>query len=203
MPPWEHFRELCLLRFGPLIRGSRLAELGRLPFTSTVQNFADRFQALACHASGVTAQQRADLFVGGLPDHIRVDVELRGPQDLQSAMYYARAFERCAVAIQQESPSQTAGSLPGPDSVQSRPVQASGAPLAVTAGRPFCRLTPAELLERRRQGLCFNCDEPYAPGHVYPRLFYLEAADYIEEDAAAAGLVDLPAPAVAEVFGDG
>ena len=168
MPPWERFRELCLLRFGPPVRGSRLAELGRLPFTSTVQDFADRFQALACHASGVTAQQRADLFVGGLPDHIRVDVELRGPQDLQSAMYYARAFERRAVAIQQESPSRTAGSLPGPDSAQGRPAQASAAPLAATAGRPFRRLTSAELLERRRQGLCFNCDEPYTPGHVCP-----------------------------------
>ena len=99
MPPWERFRELCLLRFGSPIRESRLAELGRLLFTSTVQDFADRFQALACHASGVTAQQRADLFVGGLLDHIRVDVVLRGPRDLQTAMYYARAFERHAVAI--------------------------------------------------------------------------------------------------------
>ncbi|EMS60103.1 Carboxypeptidase O [Triticum urartu] len=51
-------------------------------------DFADRFQALACHASGVTAQQRADPFVGGLPDHIRVDVELRGPQDLQTAIRF-------------------------------------------------------------------------------------------------------------------
>uniref|UniRef100_M8CYB3 Chlorophyll synthase, chloroplastic n=1 Tax=Aegilops tauschii TaxID=37682 RepID=M8CYB3_AEGTA len=100
MPPWERFRELCLLRFGPPIRGSRLAELGCLPFTSTVQDFADRFQALACHASGVTAPQRAHLFVGGLPDHIRVDVELQGPQDIQTAMYYARAFERRAVITQ-------------------------------------------------------------------------------------------------------
>ena len=115
MPPWERFHEPCLLRFGPPIRRSRLAELGRLPFTSTVQDFADRFQALACHASGVMAQQRADLFVGGLPDHIRVDVELRGPQDLQTAMYYARAFERRAVAIQQASPSLAAGPLPWPD----------------------------------------------------------------------------------------
>ncbi|XP_048552407.1 transcription initiation factor TFIID subunit 4-like [Triticum urartu] len=101
MPPWERFRELCLLRFGPPIHGSRLAELGRLLFTSTVQDFADRFQALACHASGVTAHQRADFFVSGLPDHIRVDVELRGPQDLQTAMYYARApppLLHCATA---------------------------------------------------------------------------------------------------------
>ena len=200
MPPWERFRELCLLRFGPPIRGSRLAALGRLPFTSTVQDYADRFQALACHAPGVSATQRAELFVGGLPDHIRVDVELRGPQDLQSAMYYARAFERRAVAIQQESPSQTAGSLPGPDSAQGRPVQASAAPLAATAGRPFRRLTPAEILERRRQGLCFNCDEPYKPGHACPRLFYLEVADYIPEDAVAA---DLAAPDVEKVFDAG
>ena len=135
MPPWERFRELCLLRFGPPVRGSRLAKLGRLAFTSTVQDFADRLQALACHASGVTAQQRADLFVGGLPDHIRVDVELRGPQDIQTAMYYARAFERHAVAVQQESPSRATRSLTWPDPAPGRPVQASAAPLAATAAR--------------------------------------------------------------------
>ncbi|KAK1660738.1 hypothetical protein QYE76_048897 [Lolium multiflorum] len=70
----------------PPICGSRLAELGCLPFTSSVQDFADRFQTLACHAPGVTARQRADLFVGGLPDHIRIDMEMRDPQDLQTAV---------------------------------------------------------------------------------------------------------------------
>ena len=150
MPPWERFREFCLLRFGLPIRGSRLAELGRLPFTSTVQDYTNRFQALACHASAVTAHQRAELFVGGLPDHIRVDVELQGPQDLQTAMYYARAFERRAVAIQQASPSRAAGPPPWPDvPAQGRPAQASAAPLAATAAHPFCRLTSAELLEPR------------------------------------------------------
>ena len=119
-------------------------------------------------------------------------------------MYYARAFEHRAVAIQQASPSRDVGPLPWPDvPVQGRPAQASAAPLAATATRPFCQLTSAEQLERRRQGLCFNCDEPYVPGDICPRLFYLEAADYIEEDAAAAELGDLPAPAAAEVFGDG
>uniref|UniRef100_A0A453RVI9 Uncharacterized protein n=1 Tax=Aegilops tauschii subsp. strangulata TaxID=200361 RepID=A0A453RVI9_AEGTS len=38
--------------------------------------------ALACHAPGISACQRAELFVSGLPDHICVDVEMRGPQDL-------------------------------------------------------------------------------------------------------------------------
>ncbi|XP_066316113.1 uncharacterized protein [Miscanthus floridulus] len=89
MPPWERFRDLCRLRFGPPLQGSRLAELGRLPFTSTVQEYAGHFQAVACHTGDLSTRQRAELFVGGLLDHIRVDVELRAPLDLQTAMYYA------------------------------------------------------------------------------------------------------------------
>jgi hypothetical protein len=37
MPPWDRFAELYRLRFGPTVCGSRLAELGCLPFLSTVQ----------------------------------------------------------------------------------------------------------------------------------------------------------------------
>jgi len=33
------------------------------------------------------------------------------------------------------------------------------------------------MLEHRRQGLCFNCDEPYVRDHQCQRLFFLKA-DY-------------------------
>jgi hypothetical protein len=36
MPTWERFHGLCQLQFGPLTQGTRLAELARLLFTSTV-----------------------------------------------------------------------------------------------------------------------------------------------------------------------
>uniref|UniRef100_A0ACD5W7T0 Uncharacterized protein n=1 Tax=Avena sativa TaxID=4498 RepID=A0ACD5W7T0_AVESA len=178
MPPWERFHDLCLLRFGPAVHGSRRAKLGRLQFTSSVQEFADRFQSLACHAPGVTARQRAELFVGGLPDDIRVDVELREPQDLQTAMYYSRAYEQRTLAIQQSF--QGRGARPPPRPAQPTPEHpelpaAPATPAAPT--RPFRRLTTAEKLERRRKGLCFNCDEPYAPGHTCTRMFYLETVD--------------------------
>jgi hypothetical protein len=48
--------------------------------------------------------------------------------------------------------------------------------------RPFKYLTPAEMAERRKQGLCYNCDEPYVQGHKCARLFFLEAADYIVQE---------------------
>ncbi|KAK1632671.1 hypothetical protein QYE76_006986 [Lolium multiflorum] len=187
MPPWDRFRELCLLRFGPPIRGSRLAELGRLAFTTTVQDFADRFQALACHAPGVTGQQRAELFIGGLPDHIRVDVELQAPHDLQTAMHYARAYERRAQA-----------GAPGPRHPH-RPPPSYG-----RGCRPP-RPTGTDRLERRRLGLCFNCDDIYTPGHVCPRLFYLETVDVEEGDpptepVAAAPETAGPTDAAATAF---
>jgi hypothetical protein len=50
MPTWARFKELCHLQFGPAVRGSRLAELGRLPFTSTIQDYADHLNAVLCHA---------------------------------------------------------------------------------------------------------------------------------------------------------
>lgn len=44
--------------------------------------------------------------------------------------------------------------------------------------------------ERRRQGLCYNCDEPYVLGHVCQRLFYLECGDYIVDEGAPAATDD-------------
>lgn len=38
------------------------------------------------------------------------------------------------------------------------------------------------MAERRKQGLCYNCDEPYVQEHKCTRLFYLEAADYTVEE---------------------
>jgi hypothetical protein len=82
---------------------------------------------LACHTPGVSARQRAELFVGDLPDHIRVDVEMRDPQDLQTTMYYARMYEQHANAMQQV--------FPGHDArPPTRP-----APAPATLMRPFCR----------------------------------------------------------------
>jgi hypothetical protein len=41
-------------------------------------------------------------------------------------------------------------------------------------------------LERRRQGLCYNCDEPFVHGHQCKRLFYLESSDYIDDEGGPA-----------------
>ena len=184
--------------FRPPTHGTRLAELARLPFQSSVQEYSDRFNAVLCHARDLNPRQKAELFVGGLPEHIKVDVEMRHPPDLQSAMYYARAYERRAAAFllapqQQRSarPPVRPGLPVAPRPAANTTAGGGGAPALpastpAAAGQPrFRRLSPAEQQERRRQGLCFNCDEPYVRGHVCQRLFYLETDDFLHDEVPA------------------
>jgi hypothetical protein len=39
--------------------------------------------------------------------------------------------------------------------------------------------------ERRRQGLCYNCNEQYVRGHICPCLFFLEVDDFLDADEEA------------------
>jgi hypothetical protein len=129
---------------------------------------------------------------------------MRDPPDLQTAMYYAQAFERRAAAMQSLPPARGARPPPRPAlPPQARaPIvpqalggQGAAAANAAPAARPFCCLSPAEHVERRRQGLCYNCDEPYVPGHVCQQLFYIEVDDYVANDVGRAGTTQwLPRP---------
>jgi hypothetical protein len=78
-------------------------------------------------------RQKAKLFVGGLPEHIRVDVEMRHPLDLQTAMYYARVFERRAAAYQALFAPPQRGPRPLP--LSTLPASTPGQ-VAPTAGTP-------------------------------------------------------------------
>jgi hypothetical protein len=62
------------------------------------------------------------------------------------------------------------------------PLPGAQQPAAQQQIHQFRRLTPAEQLERRRQGLCYNCDEPFVRGHQCKRLFYLESGDYADDN---------------------
>jgi hypothetical protein len=134
-----------------------------------VQDFAERFNAILCHARNLNNLQKAKLFVGGHPDHIRVDVAMRAPQDLPTAMYLAWAFELRANAMLAMMPA----APPRPARpVQQQPQQpvpvllvgGAGQPAAAVppAPHPFRRLAPTEQQEHRWQGLCYNCGESFS-----------------------------------------
>jgi hypothetical protein len=181
---WSRFKTLCQQRFGPPLRTNTLGKVARLPFRSTV-DYQDRFLALLCHTEPVPLpHQQAQLFTAGLPWHLRVDVELCAPGNLQQAMALARAYERRQQGSDGRVPPPFTRIMATPSSTPASPAGLSAA--ASTLAAPmFKRLTPAEMTERQRQGLCYNCDEPFVRGHHCQRLFYLEVTADDNEVAAA------------------
>lgn len=187
-PAWDEFKLLCHQRFGPPLRSNHLADLARLPFPATVAAYQDAFQARMVHAGCLTPYQQAQLFTDGLPEHIRIDVEFHDHQDLQRAMSLACAYDRRNVTPQLALPAPSPriprrrpAALPAPPPL----VGAAGTTVASSSSSTppppwlFKRLTPAEMADRRKLGLCYNCDEPYVRGHKCPHLFYLEVSDYV------------------------
>ena len=191
---WSLFRTLCQQCFRPPLGTNHLSDLARLQFQfrGSVQEYQEAFQTRMAHAGYLTPEQQVQLFTGGLPDPIRIDVELQAPADLQRAMLLARAYERRSTthsAISQTSTPcfQQRPALPSLSSSAANtatpvPMPATSTPAAAVPPRPLRRLSPAEMDERRKQGLCYNCDEPYVRGHKCHRLFYLEVSDLDDHD---------------------
>jgi hypothetical protein len=130
----------------------------------------------------LSQEQKVQLFIAGLSERIKIDVELMAPRDLNLTLSLARAYERRTQALDTHP-------TPNSNKHQQRPPQHPSVPVpapqpAITAAlgtiqqRPFKKLTPAEMTECCCQGLCYNCDEQYIRSHRCPRLFYLEVTDY-------------------------
>jgi len=165
-----------------------------------VEDYQDRFQALLPRAGRLEEAQRVQLFTGGLLPPLSLQVQMQNPQSLVTAMSLARQFElmeQCTAA-QTKAPGRGILQAPGPRQALSQPpASRAAASLVLVDGRPVKRLTQAEQDERRRLGLCFNCDEKYSRGHnkVCKRLFLLDCVVDDDDDTdAAEDTQDLESP---------
>jgi hypothetical protein len=93
------------------------------------------------------------------------------------------------------------GLLPAPAprlALPAPPIAKADAPVAAVDGwLPVKRLSLPEQEERRRQGLCFNCNECYTRGHnrVCKRIFFINGVDIATaEDATDEDAPDVEAP---------
>ncbi|XP_021311923.1 uncharacterized protein LOC110433726 [Sorghum bicolor] len=195
-PNWTHFKDLLHLRFGPPLRSAPMFELAECRRTDTVDEYSNRFQALLPRAGRLEEEQRVQLYTGGLLPPLSHAVRLHNPATLAEAMSLARQVELMELSRPAPPPPARApprGLLPTPAPrlalpAPQPPLALPAPPAAAQQGKaegPHRRLSPAEMADRRRQGLCFNCNEPYARGHnrFCKRLFFV---DGVEIDAADA-----------------
>lgn len=171
---WPLFKRLCLQRFGPAVGTNHLSDLGRLQFRGSVDEYQEAFQAKMAHAGYLSQEQQVHLFTGGLPEALRVDVELQAPRDLQHAMALARAYERrSATLLFGSAGTRSTKSSPTDFPNTLAPVSLSTVSSAVTPPpMKIKRLTPDEMMQRRRQGLCYNCDEQHSGSSMFTPLLF-------------------------------
>ncbi|WVZ54035.1 hypothetical protein U9M48_004903 [Paspalum notatum var. saurae] len=179
---WCRFVQLVQSQFGPSMTESPLGELVSLRWTGSVDDYVDRFLSLACCNIDLSEPQQVQLFVAGLVNHLKTDVAMRQPPTLDDAIKLARAYEqRMLLAPTDLAPSCPSHAPPRPGSYapsQSAPASESAAsrPSSSTTSLPRKRLSPAEMAQRRAEGLCFNCDEKFSVGHRCKKLFIMEIA---------------------------
>ncbi|KAH7565110.1 hypothetical protein JRO89_XS09G0135600 [Xanthoceras sorbifolium] len=96
---------------------------------------------------------------------IRTDVQANRPIDLTSAIGLARLYEARDNSHRRVNvPISKVG-------IQSQKTTTPTSPMLL-----FKKMTPEELNERKRKGLCFRCNEKFGLGHQCKKLFLIQAS---------------------------
>jgi hypothetical protein len=185
-------------RFGPPLSASLIGQLAWLRCTENVNDYTARFMELSCRNKSLTEHQQIQLYIAGLSDPLRTDVQLQQPTKLDDAVIFARAYEqRNAARTAVPQPARGGGrfsiraAMPGaPTAPQGPPTAPQGPPAPTSPGgnkqqATTLRLSPAEIAQRCKENKCFHCDEAFVPGHKQhcKQLFVIKVvADAIEED---------------------
>jgi hypothetical protein len=185
--PWRRFAQLVQQRFGPPMTNSPVGELMLLRRTGSVEDYTDQFLAFACRDADLSEQQLVQIYTAGLVNPLKTGVALRRPASLDDAIMFARAYEqrlqlvasdlppgRTPRAVQQSGSASTrvvASAQSGASSAVAPP--GSGKSSALSSTLPRRRLSPAEMAQRRADGLCYNCDEKFVLGHRCKKLFVI------------------------------
>eukprot|EP00253_Pinus_taeda_P028301 PITA_28301 len=167
---WTQFTKALRDRFEQ--EESYLDRLTKLRQTGTVEEYINAFESLAFCTKGLTDDFYTECFISSLKEAIRAQVLLHHPPTWTKACQVAPKVER-ALAAQYSHPNFPA---------KGRPPQAQN----TTQTLKVQKVSLVEMAERRKQGLCYYCDEKYSPGHKCkePKFFQIDATDYnsTEED---------------------
>ena len=91
---WEKFKSALFDRYGNQQSGNLFLQLKMLRQVGSVDEFVEEFEMLASQVSGITDEQYMGLFMGGLKEDIRLEVQTLEPQNRYKAVSMARNVER-------------------------------------------------------------------------------------------------------------
>ncbi|RVW59679.1 Transposon Tf2-8 polyprotein [Vitis vinifera] len=172
---WEGFVRALQTRFGSSPYEDPMEALIRLKQTSTVENYKSQFEALSNQLRGLAESYKLSCFLSGLREDIRFMVRMLNPSNLHIAFGLAKMQEENVAALRRTA---KLGSVP------TRLAIGPPSPPEKRAIVPVQRLSPSQMKERRDKGLCYNCDDKWAPGHKCKsaRLFIMECDESSDDE---------------------
>jgi hypothetical protein len=145
------------------------SQLINLKQKGSVTENIENFQRLNIKVTNIPDEHLIDVFIGTLKDHIQHDVHLWEPKSLENEFKVERNFESKNMAMATRR-------------TNSNIYRENNAPSSKTP-QPT-RLTPQQLEEIKKKGLCFNCDSKYSKGHKCgeKKLFYIDCEEEEEQE---------------------
>nr|XP_023907237.1 uncharacterized protein LOC112018933 [Quercus suber] len=189
----EALVQAMLIRFRSTAYDDPMEALTRLRQTTIVASYKGEFEALANRIKGLSLQHKLSCFLSGLKDEVRLPVRMLNPPSLIAAFGLAKIQEEYLLGCKRSykgTHDQARPSLLGVP----RP-SLLGAALVDnrTTKIPVKKITTAQMEERKKRGLCYNCDEKWAPGHKCKQatLFLLEGVEVTSDSSCNDLVVEL------------
>ncbi|XP_058752398.1 uncharacterized protein LOC131625563 [Vicia villosa] len=176
---WASFTRALELRFGPSTYDNHQAELFKLKQEGTVVEYQTKFEQLGNQVVGLPQDAILNCFISGLNVDIKNEMAIQRPTNISQAIGLAKLIE---AKLKDSKPkfsktyvnpfpksNPTSLSAPyqkGPYNTQALTAVRTKSPSTQQPSHlPIKKLSQAQIQERRAQGLCFNCDEKFIPGH--------------------------------------
>lgn len=154
---WSSFTHALELRFGPSSYDNYQAELFKLKQTGSVSDYQSNFEKLCNRVYGLSPDALLNCFISGLNSEIQKEIAILKPSTITQALGLAKLIE---AKLKDSKPKPFR-----PSSFSNPTNRVHTTPTTPSTSLPIKKLTPAQMQERRAQGLCYNCDDKFIPGH--------------------------------------
>jgi len=179
---WDIFQEELWARFGPTECEDFDEALSKVKQEGSLREYQKEFERLGNRVHGWPQKALVGTFMGGLKLEIADGIRMFKPKSLKEASSLARMRDE-QLNHQRRSMRPIHRTSAG---YQSHRTPADfQPPTRFKTASPMKRLSWDEMQKRRAQGLCFNCEEKFTPGHRCngPQLLLLEGCcEYPEGD---------------------
>ncbi|XP_012844847.1 PREDICTED: uncharacterized protein LOC105964883, partial [Erythranthe guttata] len=190
---WHTFVEMVLERFCEEEEESLVETFNKLKQEHSVDAYRDKFEELKAfmlHTNRTLSEAYfINSFISGLKDEIKSMVRLLKPQTLKEAMSKAKlqekAIEQLNKSLRQMQKNNGLVNSTRTNKSIYNDFSAKQNPLVEEKSTQVKRLSTAEWEERKKKGLCFNCDEKFTYGHKCKKLFMFLGEELQEESSGS------------------